>query len=162
MPSDKFKQAFGRGEAGIESDLDQRNAEALEMLKNIPGQLFNSVKGLISSDQQPNLSESQTNPVLGSYFGPSKQGDLGEADAQGMTTEEIQKLQEAQKQQEKAKAYLEMQQKLKEPPMEVPKSRPNQGFLPPEQAAAIDPRLSNPENLKKFEELVQAVRTRKK
>ena len=154
MPSDRFNKAFGRGQQGIEDDLDQRNREAIDMIKNIPGAAVEKLRNVFSSGYPetavPQVAPGDAKP-MGSYFGPGNPAPLGEIDTGGLSTEEIQKAQKAERDKKALEDYAAQQKAMQMPPMEVPKSK----------AETMDPRLQNPENYKRFQNMVQKLKQNK-
>jgi hypothetical protein len=151
MPSERFNKAFGRGAQGMNDDLDERNAKALEMLKNIPGSAVEAVRNVFSSGYPetavPQVAPGDAKP-MGSYFGPGNEPPLGEVDTGGLSTEEVQKAQKAERDKKALQDYAARQKAMAMPPMEVPKSRAEQ----------LDPRLINPENYRRFQNMVDKLK----
>jgi hypothetical protein len=134
--------------------MDQRNREAVETLKKIPSQLVDTVSGMLGNEQAPPAVSPDLEKIaeqMGSYFGTGNKPMLGEIDTGGMSIEEVQKAQDAEKKKQQLKQYLQLQKQMQEPPMEVPKAR----------AEALDPRLANPENLKRFQNMVNKIKQNK-
>lgn len=147
--NDKQKKAFDP--SNMDKMQDQMLAEQWERIKNIPGATLDAVKGVLSPGSVPTEPKrTVSKDEYASYFGPEQGPGQGVMEPEAMSTEQIQKIQEAQKEQQKIQDYLALQEQLKQPPMEVPKSRQT-----PEQ---MDPRLADPQNAQRFQEALKRIK----
>jgi hypothetical protein len=130
---------------------DQRNAEAMEKLKNMPSAAMDAIMGVFSSGAPESAipQDVTTKAKMGSYFGPGNSAPLGEIDTGGMSTEEVQKLQAEDKAKRQALQDVITRQQMQEPPMQVPKAR---------NPVDMDPRLADPQNRAKFEAYLEQIK----